>query len=91
MGTLLFILLAVLLLSVVLGAGGYGVRPYWSPAETEVVTAGQPGAGTATGMVIAVLAILALVTLFLGFTQWSWFSAQPVAPTENPPVASPST
>lgn len=90
MGTLLFILLIVLLLSVVLGAGGYGVRPYWSPAETEVVTTGQPNVGTAAGMVVAILAMLVLMTLFLGFTQWSWFSAQPVAPPENPPNASAS-
>ncbi len=90
MGTLLFILLIVLLLLVVLGAGGYGVRPYWSPAETEVVTSGRPSAGTAAGMVVAILAVLVLMTLFLGFTQWSWFGTQPVAPTENPPIASPS-
>jgi hypothetical protein len=90
LGTLLFILLIVLLLAVVLGAGGYGVRPYWNTAETEVVTTGGPGAGTATGMVVAILAMLVLVMLFFGFTQWSWFNAQPVAPPENPPVASPS-
>jgi hypothetical protein len=90
LGTLLFILLIVLLLSVVLGAGRYGVRPYWSPAETEVVSTGQPGAGTAAGMVVAILAMLVLVMLFFGFTQWSWFSAQPVAQPENPPIATPS-
>jgi hypothetical protein len=90
LGTLLFTLLIVLLLAVVLGAGGYGVRPYWSPAETEVVSTGQPGAGTAAGMVVAILAMLVLVMLFFGFTQWSWFSAQPVAQPENPPIASPS-
>ena len=38
MGTLLFVSLIVVLLAIVLGAGGYGVRPYWNPAETEVVT-----------------------------------------------------
>ncbi len=75
MGTLLFILLIVLLLSVVLGAGGYGVRPYWSPAETQVATPGQPSAGTAAGMVVAILAVLVLITLFLGFTQWNWFGS----------------
>ena len=75
LGTLLFILLIVLLLSVVLGAGGYGVRPYWSPAETEIVSTGQPGAGTAAGMVVAILAALVLITLFFGFTQWSWFGS----------------
>jgi hypothetical protein len=89
LGTLLFILLIVLLLAVVLGAGGYGVRPYWSPAETEVVTTGQPGAGPAAGMVVAVLAMLVLIMLFFGFMQWSWFGAQPVAQPQ-PPSASPS-
>jgi hypothetical protein len=83
-------LLIVLLLAVVLGAGGYGVRPYWNPAETEVVSTGQPGAGTAAGMVVAILAVLVLITLFFGFTQWSWFSSQPVPSSENPPLASPS-
>jgi hypothetical protein len=91
LGTLLFVSLIVLLLAIVLGAGGYGVRPYWSPAETEVVTTSRPGAGTAAGMVVAVLAMLVLIMLFFGFTQWSWFSAQPAAPAENPPFASPSS
>jgi hypothetical protein len=54
------------------------------------VTTGQPGAGTAAGMVVAILATLVLITLFFGFTQWSWFSAQPIAPPENPPLATPS-
>jgi hypothetical protein len=90
LGTLLFILLIVLLLAVVLGAGGYGVRPYWNPAETEVVSIGQPGAGTAAGMVVAILAVLVLIMLFFGFTQWSWFSSQPVPSSENLPIASPS-
>jgi hypothetical protein len=42
-------------------------------------------------MVVAVLAMLVLIMLFFGFTQWSWFSAQPAAPAENPPFASPSS
>jgi hypothetical protein len=37
------------------------------------VTTSRPGAGTAAGMVVAVLAMLVLIMLFFGFTQWSWF------------------
>ena len=89
MGTLLFILLIVLVLAIMLGAGGYGVRRYWSPAGSETVVTGDSGAGAAAGIVVAVLAMLVLIMLFFGFTQWSWFSAQPSAPAQNPTVTSP--
>ncbi len=85
MGTLLFILLIILVLAVLLGAGGYSVRRYWSPAGSEVVETGDTmGAGIAA----AVLALLVLVLLFFGFTQWNWFSTQS-APSQNPSVTSP--
>jgi hypothetical protein len=44
LGTLLFILLVILVLAVLLGAGGYSVRRYWSPAGGEVVEGGDTGA-----------------------------------------------
>ena len=46
MGTLLFIVLVILVLAVLLGAGGYSVRRYWSPAGSEVVeTSDTTGGG----------------------------------------------
>src|SRR6266545_1781263 len=88
LGTLLFILLVILVLAVLLGAGGYSVRRYWSPAGSEVVETSDMGAGAA-----AVLALMVLILLFFGFTQWNWFGAQTVAPatTNNPVLASPSS
>lgn len=72
MGTFLFIVLIVVLLLVLLGAGSYSARRYWSPAGSEVVeTTDHPGAGA--GIVAAILAVLMLVILFLGFSQWNWF------------------
>lgn len=72
MGTFLFIVLVVLLLLALLGAGGYSVRRYWSPAGSEVVdTTDHSGAGA--GIAAAILAVLMLVILFLGFSQWNWF------------------
>ena len=89
MGTLLFILLIVLVLAVLLGAGGYSVRRYWSPAGSEVVeTSDSMGAGA--GIAAAILALLVLIVLFFGFTQWNWFGIRGgVAPVQNPTVSSP--
>jgi hypothetical protein len=92
LGTLLFILLVILVLAVLLGAGGYSVRRYWSPAGSEVVeTGGDVGAGAGAGVAAAILALLVLILLFFGFTQWNWFGTRGVAPptTNNPTVASP--
>jgi hypothetical protein len=91
LGTLLFILLIILVLAVLLGAGGYSVRRYWSPAGSEVVETGDmTGAGAGAGIAAAVLALLVLILLFFGFTQWNWFGARPVAPAQNPTVTSPA-
>ena len=92
MGTLLFILLVVLVLAVLLGAGGYSVRSYWSPAGTEVVeTSGDYyGAGAGASMAAAILALLVLVLLFFGYTQWNWFGTRSAPSTiNNPTVNSP--
>ena len=93
MGTLLFILLVILVLAVLLGAGGYSVRRYWSPAGSEVVETSDTGAGAGAGIAAAILALLVLILLFFGFTQWNWFGTRGVAPstTNNPTVASPNT
>ena len=88
MGTLLFILLVILVLAVLLGAGGYSVRRYWSPAGSEVVeTSDSTGAGA--GIAAAILSLLVLILLFFGFTQWNWSGARQVPPAQNPTVASP--
>jgi len=89
----LFILLVVLVLAVLLGAGGYSFRRYWSPAGTEVVEAGDMGAGAGSGIAAAILALMVLILLFFGFTQWNWFGAQsgPTTTTNYPSVASPSS
>jgi hypothetical protein len=93
LGTLLFLLLVILVLAVLLGAGGYSVRRYWSPAGSEVVeTGGDMGAGAGAGVAAAILALLVLILLFFGFTQWNWFGTRGVAPTttNNPAVTSPA-
>lgn len=92
MGTLLFIILLILVLAVLLGAGGYSVRRYWSPAGSEVVeTGGDMGAGAGAGIAAAILALLVLILLFFGLTKWSWFgtTSGAVPTTNNPSVASP--
>lgn len=91
MGTLLFILLVVLVLAVLLGAGGYSVRRYWSPAGSEVVETSDTTGGAGAGIAAAILALLVLMLLFFGFTQWNWFGTRSGAPstTNNPTVASP--
>jgi len=88
LGTLLFILLIILVLAVVLGASGYSVRRYWSPAGTEIVEASDMGAGPGAGIVAAVLALLVLILLFFGFSQWSWFGTRSGV-QNNPAVTSP--
>ena len=92
MGTLLFILLVILVLAVLLGAGGYSVRRYWSPAGSEVVETGDMGSGAGAGVAAAILALLVLILLFFGFTQWNWFGTRSGAPatTNNPTVVSPA-
>ena len=91
MGTLLFILLVILVLAVLLGAGGYSVRRYWSPAGSEVVETSDMGSGSGAGVAAAILAVLVLILLFFGFTQWNWFGTRSGAPstTNNPTVTSP--
>jgi len=89
LGVLLFILLIILVLAVLLGAGGYSVRRYWSPAGTEVVEASDyMGAGAGSGIVAAVLALLVLILLFFGFTQWNWFGTRSGVVPNNPAVTS---
>jgi len=63
LGTLLFILLVILVLAVLLGAGGYSVRRYWSPAGSEVVETGDTGSGAGAGIAAAILALLVLMLL----------------------------
>ena len=91
MGTLLFILLIVLVMAVLLGAGGYSVRRYWSPAGSEIVETSDTTGGAGAGIAAAILALLVLILLFFGFTQWSWFGTRSAAPStvNNPTVASP--
>lgn len=89
MATLLFILLVVLVLAVLIGAGGYSVRRYWSPAGSETVESSDT-TGAGAGVAAAILALLVLILLFFGFTQWNWFGTRGVAPpVQNPAVASP--
>jgi hypothetical protein len=89
LGTLLFVLLIVLVLAALLGAGGYSVRRYWSPAGSEVVeTSEEFGTGAGAGIAAAILALVVLILLFLGFTQWNWFGARSTAPPITQPVVS---
>lgn len=88
MGTLLFILLVILVLSVLLGAGGYSVRRTWSPAGSEIVEVGDY-ASVGAGAGAAVLAMLVLVLLFLGFTRWNWFGTTSTGVQANPVVTTP--
>ena len=90
MGTLLFIVLVILVLAVLLGAGGYSVRRYWSPAGSEVVETSETTGGAGAGIAAAILALLVLIVLFFGFTQWNWFGARSAAPSNNPTVSSPA-
>jgi len=89
---LLFILLVVLVLAVLLGAGGYSVRRYWSPAGSEVVETGETtGGGAGAGIAAAIIALLVLIVLFFGFTTWNWFGTRSnVAPAQGTTVTSPA-
>src|SRR3989475_12527204 len=91
LGTLLFILLIILVLAVLLGAGGYSVRRYWSPAGRGGVEMTDTGAGAGAGIAAAILALLVLILLFFGFTQWNLFGTPSAAPatTDNPTRTSP--
>lgn len=91
LGTLLFILLVVLVLAVLLGAGSYSVNRYWSPAGSEVVDT-DTGMGAGAGVAAAIVALLVLILLFFGFTQWNWFGTRSAAPaiTNNPSVVTPA-
>ena len=91
LGTLLFLLLIILVLAVLLSAGGYSVRRYWSPAGSEVVETSDTMGGAGAGIAAAILAMLVLILLFFGFTQWNWFGTRSESPvtTNNPTVASP--
>lgn len=76
LGTLLFILLVVLVVAALVGAGGYSVRRYWSPAGSEIVETDGTTSGAGAGIAAAILALLVLIMLFLGFTQWNWFGTR---------------
>jgi TRAP-type C4-dicarboxylate transport system permease small subunit len=88
LGTLLFIVLVILVLAALLGAGGYSVRRYWSPAGSEVMEASDTtGSGAGAGIAAAILALLVLILLFFGFAQWNWFGTRSgAAPASNPTV-----
>ena len=77
MGTILFIILVVIVLAALVGAGGYSVRRYWSPAGSEVVETGGDTSGAGAGIAAALIALLVLILLFFGFTRWNWFGAVP--------------
>ncbi|HEV3102144.1 MAG TPA: hypothetical protein VG426_07365 [Candidatus Dormibacteraeota bacterium] len=49
MGTLVFILVVVVVLAALIGAGGYSVRRYWSPAGSEVVETDTMTTGAGPG------------------------------------------
>src|SRR5207245_10541085 len=86
LGTLLFILLIILVLAVLLGAGGYSVRRYWSPAGSEVVEMTDTGSGAGAGIAAAILALLVLLLLFFRLPQWNLFGTRSAAPAspDNP-------
>jgi len=93
LGTLLFIILVVIVLAALLGAGGYSVRRYWSPAGTEVVETSGDTAGAGAGIAAALIALIVLVMLFFGFTRWNWFGtmaapSQPNTQTVSTPAPS---
>ena len=95
LGTLLFIILVVIVLAALLGAGGYSVRRYWSPAGSEVVETGGDTAGAGAGIAAALIALIVLVLMFFGFTRWNWFGSTgintPTAPTVSSPAPSGGT
>jgi hypothetical protein len=92
LGTFLFIILVVIVLAALLGAGGYSVRRYWSPAGSEVIETGGDTTGAGAGIAAALIALLVLIMLFFGFTRWNWFGAVPTttAPSQQTSVSSPA-
>jgi len=90
LGTLLFIILIVIVLAALLGAGGYSVRRYWSPAGSEVVETSGDTAGAGAGIGAALIALFVLVLLFFGFTRWNWFGNAPSGQPNTPVVTSPA-
>jgi TRAP-type C4-dicarboxylate transport system permease small subunit len=91
LGTFLFILLAILVLAALLGAGGYSVRRYWSPAGSEVVETSDTTSGVGVGVAGAAVALFVLMLLFFGLSQWNWFGSSSTAPQRNPTVSTPAT
>ena len=95
MGILLFIILVVIVLAALLGAGSYSVRRYWSPAGSEVVETSGDTTGAGAGIAAALIALIVLILLFFGFSRWDWFgnapSVQPNTPVVTSPAASPSS
>jgi hypothetical protein len=91
LGILLVLVLVIVVLAVLLGAGGYSVRRYWSPAGSEVVETSETAGGAGAGIAAAILALLVLILLFFGFSQGNWFGARSSAPpANNPSVTSPA-
>ena len=90
MGMLLFLLLVLIVLALIFAAGGYSVRHYWSPADSEVVEAGSD-VGAVSGIAAATLGVIVLVLLIFGFSRWNWFGTTPAAPstTNAAPIATP--
>lgn len=91
MGTLLFIILVVIVLAALLGAGSYSVRRYWSPAGSEVIETGGDTTGAGAGMAAALIALLVLILLFFGFTRWNWFGAVPTTTSPSQTTSVPSS
>jgi hypothetical protein len=90
---MLFIILVVIVLAALLGAGSYSVRRYWSPAGSEVVETSGDTTGAGAGIAAALIALLVLILLFFGFTRWNWFGSAPsgaTTPVVTSPAASPS-
>ena len=91
---MLFIILVVIVLAALLGAGSYSVRRYWSPAGSEVVETSGDTTGAGAGIAAALIAMVVLILLFFGFTRWDWFGNGPsgaTAPVVTSPAASPSS
>jgi hypothetical protein len=91
LGTLLFIILVVIVLAALLGAGSYSVRRYWSPAGTEVVETSGDATGAGAGIAAALIALIVLVLLFFGFTRWDWFGNPPSGQSNSPVVTTPAS
>jgi len=94
LGTFLFIVLVVVVVAALVGAGGYSVRRYWSPAGSEIVETDTTTSGVGAGLAAAMLALLLLILLFFGFNQWNWFGTRSFTPLSNSmtvtsPAASP--